>query len=122
MSLAGMHTEDLHRGILLFEKAPSAGNGAACAQTRDEMRDLPFRLSPDLRHVEPGTLGNLHRLGDRAFGRPGRRAQRVVELDHLGAEEPEHGALLERYLKRQRRGQRVALRVRDHGEGHAGVP
>ena len=103
------------------------------------MGDGALRLAPDLgsgrrvvclrirfvdvlvQHVDPGTLGDLHRLGDRAFRCPGRRTQGVLELQHVGAKEPEHRALLEWYLDRQRRREGVALRVGDHREGHTGV-
>ena len=134
-----MHAEHLHAVALLLEKPPGARDGAAGAETGHEVRHAALGLAPDFRprrlvvrlgvrlvdvlvqHVEIGTLPDLHGRGDGALRRPGGRTQRVRQLHHVRPEEAQHGALLEGNLARQRRRQRVALRVGDHRQRHPGV-
>ena len=72
-------------------------------------------------HVEIGSLPDLHGLGDGSLRCARRRTQGIGQLHHVGSEETQHRALLQRHLARQRRRQRVAPGVGDHRQRHAGV-
>ena len=129
--------EHLHVGALLLEESSGPGDRAAGAEAGDEMGDLPRRLAPDLRArravvglgirrvlvlvqvVVAGALAELGGERDGPLGGAGGGAQVVLELDELGAEEAQRRALLGGDLVRERRGEAVALGVRDHREPHA---
>ena len=104
------------------------------------MGDLPLGLAPNLRagglvvrvwvgfihilvqHVKVGAFTQFHRSRDRSFGGARSRAQRVLQLDDVGPEEPQHRTFFERDLTGKRRGEGIPTSIGHHGKGHTGVP
>ena len=113
VSLLRVHAVHLDSGVLLLQETSRPRNRPAGTEPGHEVRHLGLGLKPDLRarglvvrlgigfvpilieHVEAGNLGQLVGFGDRALGSAGCGAKGVLQLDHVGAEEPQHRALLE---------------------------
>ena len=104
------------------------------------MGDAAAGLPPDLRaggqvvglrvgrvgvlvELRPARTGaQLGRLRHGALGLAGHRAQVVVQLDQVGAEEPQRRPLLQRDRLRHGRGEAVVAGVGDHRQADPGVP
>ena len=121
--LIGVDTKHLHGGVLLLEIAAGTRDGAAGAETRDQMGHGARGLTPDLgsgglvvgfgirrilvliQHMEPGLLGDVVRSGNGALRRPRRRTQVVLEFDNVGPEQTQDGPFLKGNLVRHGRRQ-----------------
>ena len=124
------------RGSALGQVPRRAAEGAAGAETRDEVREPTLRLHPDLGagglEVGPpvGGVAVLVHVAERlriGLDHPARfpdravRALHRVRQDEFGAERAEDAAALDRSVLRQAERHADVHRRADHGERDAGV-
>eukprot|EP01136_Pigoraptor_vietnamica_P031983 Opistho-1_new@93269 len=133
-ALAGLRADDAHGGVLFFQVARDAGDGAGGAHGAHEVRDAPAGLLPqlgagglvvDARVVGVGELVQhaalaffLHLVGQvaRVF-----HAAALGREDQLGAESLHGLGTFDRQVLRHDQHHAVALDGGGHGQGDAGV-
>mmetsp|Transcript_34230 Transcript_34230/g.81182 ORF Transcript_34230/g.81182 Transcript_34230/m.81182 type:complete len:332 (+) Transcript_34230:217-1212(+) len=134
-ALRGLDGDDPHAALDALEVLPGAGDGAACADARDERVDGAGRVAKDLgagggpvdRRVG-GVLKLLQHVGAvrrrrdflRLLHRTAHPLGRVRE-DELRAKGLQEHAALERHGGRHRQDELVALRSSDEREANSGV-
>ena len=112
--LGRIHANNLDIGVVLLEEPADTADGAAGAESGDEVGDHPRGLAPHLRscgpvmsfrvgtvailveHHEAGLFHYLHGSSNGPLRRPRRGTQVIFEFFYLRPKQPQHRLLLHR--------------------------